>query len=56
MLIDNCHLKIGEIAELYKKWWFRLDLNQRHAALQAAALPTELQNHQYRYINTSDRY
>ncbi len=28
-----------------KKWWFRLDLNQRHKALQASALPTELQNH-----------
>ena len=26
-------------------WWFRLDLNQRHKALQASALPTELQNH-----------
>ena len=27
------------------KWWFRLDLNQWHKALQASALPTELQNH-----------
>ena len=29
----------------HKKWWFRLDLNQWHKALQASALPTELQNH-----------
>ena len=33
----------------YKKWWFRLDLNQRHNALQASALPTELQNHSQNY-------
>ena len=32
-------------------WWFRLDLNQRHKALQASALPTELQNH-IPYYNT----
>ena len=34
-----------EKSALYKIWWFRLDLNQRHKALQASALPTELQNH-----------
>ncbi len=27
-------------------WWLRSDLNQRHKALQASALPTELQSHE----------
>ena len=28
----------------FRNWWSRLDLNQRHRALQAPALPTELQD------------
>ena len=29
---------------LFFAWWLRSDLNQRHKALQASALPTELQS------------
>lgn len=37
-------LKVEEI-ERNKKWWLRLDLNQRPLPCQGSALPTELRNH-----------
>ena len=34
-------------------WWLRSDLNQRHKALQASALPAELQSHSHHYSTIS---
>lgn len=37
--------KSAQVAVFKTKWWLRADLNRRHKALQASALPTELQSH-----------
>ena len=45
--------KNAQMGDFNTKWWLRSDLNQRHKALQASALPTELQSHTPLYYHTT---